>query len=159
MKIDLCWSHYWHRAAWGLRGIKLTTIYLAFFFGITPNGLQCMNNFWAVAYRNIPIHPKDKIYLGMQWNGSIYVDMVLCFGLRSAPLLFSAVADGLLWISYVQKGWHSHIPLFGWLHYYWGTNIRWMFCNVVIMEDMYRECAISIEFDKSEGPTTTLILN
>ena len=48
------------------------------------------------ADRNIPIHPSDRIYLGMRWNGSIYVDTVLPFGLRSAPLLFSAVADGLL---------------------------------------------------------------
>ena len=31
------------------------------------------------AYRNISIHSSDKIYLGMQWNSSIYVDMVLPF--------------------------------------------------------------------------------
>ena len=34
----------------------------------------------------------------MQWQGKTYVDKVLPFGLRSAPKLYNAVADGLLWI-------------------------------------------------------------
>ena len=50
------------------------------------------------AYRNILVHPDNRIYLGMQWNGLVYVDSVLLFRLHSAPLLFSAVADALLWI-------------------------------------------------------------
>ena len=62
------------------------------------------------AYRNIPIHPSDRIYLRMQWNDSIYVDTVLCFGLRSGPLLFSAVADGLLWIM-CRKGSLSYFTI------------------------------------------------
>ena len=34
----------------------------------------------------------------MVWNGELFVDGALPFGLRSAPKLFSVVADGLLWI-------------------------------------------------------------
>ena len=34
----------------------------------------------------------------MSWEGRVYIDSVLPFGLRSAPLLFSAVADALQWI-------------------------------------------------------------
>ena len=34
------------------------------------------------AYRNIPIHADDRLLLGMQWNGGIYLDTVLPFGLR-----------------------------------------------------------------------------
>ncbi len=49
------------------------------------------------AYRNIAVHPHDRPLLGMQWNGNVLVDKVLPFGLRSAPLLFSAVADALQW--------------------------------------------------------------
>ena len=47
------------------------------------------------AYRNIPVHPSDRTCLGMSWEGMVYVDTVLPFGLRSAPLIFSAVADAL----------------------------------------------------------------
>ena len=50
------------------------------------------------AYRLVSIHPEDRYLLGMEWQGSIYVDKCLPFGLRSAPLLFSAVADTLQWM-------------------------------------------------------------
>ena len=35
---------------------------------------------------------------GMRWRGNLYVDTTLPFGLRSAPKVFSAVADALLWV-------------------------------------------------------------
>ncbi len=50
------------------------------------------------AFRTVPVHPDDRHLLGMQWRGHSYVDKVLPFGLRSAPKLYNAIADGLLWI-------------------------------------------------------------
>ena len=50
------------------------------------------------AYRNIPVHPTDRPLLGMSWDGKVYADKTLPFGLRSAPILFSAIADALGWI-------------------------------------------------------------
>ena len=38
------------------------------------------------AYRIIPVHPQDRHLLGMQFDGKLYVDVVLPFGLRSALL-------------------------------------------------------------------------
>ena len=55
------------------------------------------------AYRLIPVHPMDRTMLGMQWNGQVYIDGMLPFGLRSAPKLFNAVADALEWCI-AQKG-------------------------------------------------------
>ena len=46
----------------------------------------------------IPVHPDDQPLLGVQWNDCTYLDKMLLFGLRSAPKIFSAVADGLQWI-------------------------------------------------------------
>ena len=54
--------------------------------------------FIASAYRVVPVHPVDRMLLGMNLRGEVYVDEALPFGLRSAPKLFTAVADGLLWI-------------------------------------------------------------
>ena len=48
------------------------------------------------AYRLIPVRPEDRLLLGMRWEGATYVDGALPFGLRSAPKLFTAVADTLL---------------------------------------------------------------
>ena len=50
------------------------------------------------AYRNILVHPTDCPLLGMSWDRKVYVDKILPFGLRSAPMLFSAIADALGWI-------------------------------------------------------------
>ena len=55
------------------------------------------------AYRNIPVHPEDQQLLGIRWNGWVYIDRVLPFGLRSAPKIFSAVADAAQWMM-VQRG-------------------------------------------------------
>ena len=51
------------------------------------------------AYRIVPVHPDDRRLLGrMEWKGGWYVDTALPFGLRSAPKIFNALADGLMWI-------------------------------------------------------------
>ena len=50
------------------------------------------------AYRNIPIHPNYRWLTGMLWDGSLFVDTALPFGLRSAPNTFTAVADAAEWI-------------------------------------------------------------
>ena len=49
------------------------------------------------AYKIIPVHPLDHHLLGISWQGATYVDRCLPFGLRSAPIIFSAMADALAW--------------------------------------------------------------
>ena len=50
------------------------------------------------AYRNVPVHPDDRWLMGMMWEGALYVDTALPFGLRSAPKIFTAIADAAQWI-------------------------------------------------------------
>lgn len=52
------------------------------------------------AYRIVPVHPEDRILLGMIGEDQLFVDAVLPFGLRSAPKIFNAImiADALQWI-------------------------------------------------------------
>ena len=40
------------------------------------------------AYRIIPVHPSDRLLLGVLWQGEVFVDAVLPFGLCSAPKIF-----------------------------------------------------------------------
>ena len=49
------------------------------------------------AYLMLPVHPPYR-HLGMKWEDDVYLDSALPFGLRSAPIIFTALADGLLWI-------------------------------------------------------------
>ncbi len=55
------------------------------------------------AYRVVPVHPENRPLLAMQCNGKWFLDTVLPFGLRSAPKIFNAIADGLEWIL-AQRG-------------------------------------------------------
>ena len=50
------------------------------------------------AYRAVPVHPCDQRLLAVSWQGDTYLDKALPFGLRSAPNLFSAITDAMMWI-------------------------------------------------------------
>ena len=56
------------------------------------------------AYRMVPVHPDDQHLLAISWEGLTYVDRALPFGLRSAPKVFSAVADALAWVLFAGGG-------------------------------------------------------
>ena len=56
----------------------------------------------------VPIHPEDCHLLGMKWEEMVYVDAALPFGLRSAPKIFTAVADAIQWIVKREGVAHLH---------------------------------------------------
>ena len=45
------------------------------------------------AFRLIPVHPADRHWLAMEWNGMLFIDTCFPFGLGSAPKLFNNMAD------------------------------------------------------------------
>lgn len=49
------------------------------------------------AYRIVPVHPQDRALLAVQWADQVLFDTRLLFGLRTAPKIFTAVADALQW--------------------------------------------------------------
>ena len=55
------------------------------------------------AYHNIPVPPGDHHVLGMRWQGQIFLDTFLPFGLSSATKIFNATADALEWDFIEQK--------------------------------------------------------
>ena len=57
------------------------------------------------AYRILPIHPGDRQFLWVCWEGQVFIDHCLPFGLCSAPKIFTAFADALAWILY-HRGIH-----------------------------------------------------
>ena len=61
-------------------------------------------------YRIVPIYPDNQPFVAVEWEGQTYVDRPLPFGLRSAPKLFTAIAD-TIYTPY--QGSTTHIALFG----------------------------------------------
>ena len=107
------------------------------------------------AYRLIPVHPQDRPLQAMSWNGQVYIDPMLPFGLRSAPKIFNAVADALNW--HLNQ---SGIPL---IRHYLDDFIivappHSPLCQEYL-EILNRECqdlGIPIAEHKRDGPTTCL---
>ena len=59
---------------------------------------QRLNDDVQGAFRTVPVHPHGRWLLGMCWEGKTYIDTVLPFGLRSAPAIYNAVAEALMWV-------------------------------------------------------------
>ena len=61
------------------------------------------------AYRNVTVHSRDRHLMGMEWQGRVLIDGALPFGLRSAPLLLTALGDAVQW-TVEKKGasWVGH---------------------------------------------------
>ena len=107
------------------------------------------------AYRIVPVHPDDHHLLGIQWEGKTYVDRALPFGLRSAPKIFSAVADMVSWVLHCAGIQHQ-------LHYL----DDFLFLGAPDTEEGARALAIALEVlrflgilvavHKTEGPATII---
>ena len=107
------------------------------------------------AYRNVPVAPEDRRLLGMKWQGKVYIDKVLPFGLRSAPLIFSAVADALQWImirhgvSWVVHYLDDFLTLGPGGSQECGSNMSSMF-------DVCMKAGLPIEPSKTVGPAAAI---
>ena len=83
------------------------------------------------AYRHVPIHPDDRWLMGMLWDGALFIDAAHPFGLRSAPKIFSAVADAAEWIQPGKTFIHRMFELLGGIrrsHH----HIRLMSCGGIL---------------------------
>ena len=107
------------------------------------------------AFRLLPVHPADRHLLMMSWNNSIYIDLCIPFGLRSAPKLFNVAADLLQWIA-------EHNGVTPLLHYLDDfltlgppqSNI----CNhnLATLKHLCHRLGVPLALEKVEGPTTSL---
>ena len=106
-------------------------------------------------YRIVPIHPEDRPLLGMQWNGHLYIDTCLPFGLRSAPRIFMALADMLEWCTKEQSVAH----LFHYLDDYitmgraGSTECK---ANMATLLATCSRLGVPVAPEKCEGPTTMM---
>ena len=106
------------------------------------------------AYRMVPIHPNDQHLLGIWWEDSVYIDRMLPFGLRSAPKIFSAIADTLQWIL-LQQG-IKHI-----LHYLddfilVASSLDQAHSDKSTLITTFHHLGVPLEVSKLEGPSNCL---
>ena len=108
------------------------------------------------AYRVVPVHPQDRCLLGMQWDGKVFVDTALPFGLRSAPKIFNALADALEWI--IREQGVEHV---------WHYLDDFITCglagsdecllNLSVLTDVCKHLGVPLAEKKMEGPTMSIV--
>ena len=110
------------------------------------------------AYHIVPVHTEDCRLLGMKWRDAFYVDMVLPFGVRSAPYIFTCIADLVEWIAkrnydvtflmHYLDDFHTLGPP--------GSSV----CqhNLDRSVDYFSKLVIPLHPDKQEGPSTCLTI-
>ena len=106
------------------------------------------------AYRMVPVHAEDQYLLGVHWDGTVYIDRVLPFGLRSAPKLFSVVADALQWILH-KKGIEKRLHYLDDFILVAGSPHRAVHQKEIILKS-FEKLKVPIEQSKLEGPSTCL---
>lgn len=107
------------------------------------------------AYRIVPVHPEDRSLLGMRWDGALYVDAALPFGLRSAPKVFTALADALEW----RLRYEGVETIFHYLDDFLIVSPPGSELGVVNLHKLvtlFGRLQVPIAPEKLEGPTTIL---
>ena len=107
------------------------------------------------AYRVVPIHPADRQLMGMTWEGAMFVDTALPFGLRSAPKIFTAIADAAEWIvrqqgvEFIIHYLDDFLVVTAADEYRGGHALR-------ILLETFEHLGLPVAWDKLEGPTPCL---
>ena len=108
------------------------------------------------AYRAVPFHPSDQHLLGVQWRDTYFIDRVLPFGLQSAPKIFSALADAMMWVLHERGVQHA-------LHYIDDFLLLGppasQACQSALLTTLTtcQDLGFPAAPDKTEGPSTTLV--
>lgn len=105
------------------------------------------------AYRIIPVHPHDQHLLAISWEGKIYVDRALPFGLRSAPKIFSAVADMITWALHCA-GINNQIHYLDDFLFMGAPDTEEGAQALAIAQEVLQHLGVPVAAHKTEGPST-----
>ena len=107
------------------------------------------------AYRIVPVHPQDRLLLGMKWKGMVYVDTRLPFGLRSAPKIFTAIADAVEWCFQDRGVQHVYHYLDDYITI-GRPDTKECADNMAIMVETCGKLGVPLAPEKCEGPATCI---
>ena len=101
----------------------------------------------------VPIHPQDQSLLGITWDGRVYIDCALPFGLRSAPKLFSSVADVIAWALY-HRGVRSQLHYLDDFLFFGAPHTDEARMPLSIVMNTLQKLGIPVATQKTEGPAS-----
>ena len=107
------------------------------------------------AYRIIPVHPSDRQLLGMIWGASCMWIRRFPFGLRSAPKIFTAMADALQFILQ-ENGVHEIIHYLDDFMLFGVPGTPQCSQALRLAMDWCNRLGVPIAESKTEGPAETI---
>ena len=121
---------------------------------LIPQGSSLAKIDLKAAFRRVPVHPADQHYLGISWRDCTLCDRALPFSLRSAPIIFNAVADGLAWAMICSN-------IVDLAHYlddfiFWSADHATCQQTLDLAIRTATRLGLPVEPAKVEGPSTTL---
>ena len=105
------------------------------------------------AYRMVPLHPHDQSLLGISWRSRTYIDRALLFGLRSAPKLFSTVADAIAWVLHCQ-GVHYQLHYLDNFLFFGTPATSGATVTLSLVTNVFQHLGIPVAAHKTEGPAS-----
>ena len=108
------------------------------------------------AYHNIPVHPEDRWMMGMMWEGALFADTCLPFGLRSAPKIFMAIADAVEWIVH-REGASSIMHYLDDFLVVGAPNSSECAATLTILLRVFDRLGLPVALKKLEGPLSCLV--
>lgn len=108
------------------------------------------------ACRLVPVWPPHHQRLGIKWNDKIYIDVMLPFGLRSAPRIFNAIADTLEWCV-ASRG---VVNIFHYLDDFavvGPPDSESCHQDMITLKQVCTELGVPLAPDKQEEPSTTIV--
>ena len=99
-------------------------------------------------------YTQDRRFHGISWQGAVYVECQLPFGLASAPAILSAVAQALEWILRARGVRHTIHYLDDFLVLRAPNSPEC--AALTITHHTCAELRVPLASDKIEGPTTSL---
>jgi len=110
---------------------------------------------WKSAFRQIAVHADDCCVLGISWRGKLFFRLVLPFGIRSAPFLFTEYAAALIWkmrsLGFDVTYYLDDILLGG------AKGTGKCAAAVAELERLGAKLGIQYHPTKRDGPTTTIV--
>ena len=107
------------------------------------------------AYRMVPVHSQDRYLLGIRWRDEVFIDQALPFGLRSAPILFTAVSDAIGW-ALMQAGAPTLIHYLDDFLFFLPPTTDNGAATLSHILDTFRRLGVPVAMNKIEGPATSL---
>ena len=107
------------------------------------------------AYRMVPVHTCDRHLLGICWRDQAYIDQALPFGLRSAPKLFTAVADAIGWALF-QAGVRLHLHYLDDFLFFLPPSCTLPHLVLSYIHGVLESIGVPVSWHKTEGPATTV---